>query len=167
MAATASPARPGPIRWRRIVHDGDAERIRALVAATGAFDAEEQEIAGTVVETTLAGTETYRFLLAERDGELLGYTCFDRIPLSRVSFDLYWIAVRPEDQGTGLAGELVARTASFCKGKGGTQLFAEAASRPAHAQARAFLLRAGFAEAARLADFYEPGDARIIYRLAL
>jgi ribosomal protein S18 acetylase RimI-like enzyme len=161
-----APARPG-IRWRRIVDAADPPKIRALVQATGVFTAEEVRVAGELAETTVAGTETYRFLIAERGGEILGYTCFDRIPLSKVSFDLYWIAIAPSERGTGLAHELMSRTSAFIKSKRGTQIYAETSSKDSYAAARAFYLKSGFEQAARLEDFYEPGDSKIIYRLML
>ena len=98
---------------------------------------------------------------------MLGYSCFDRIPLSKVSFELYWIAVVPAERGTGLAAELMARTVAFIKSKRGTQVYAETSSKDTHAAARAFYLKSGFAEVARFEDFYEPGDSKIIYRLML
>jgi ribosomal protein S18 acetylase RimI-like enzyme len=155
------------IRWRHIVDAADPARIRALVAATGVFSAEEIGIAGELAETTLDGSETYRFLFAERGGELLGYTCFDRIPLSTVSFDLYWIAVAPGARGTGLALLLLERTATFIRKKRGLQIFAETSSREPYAAARAFYRRAGFEEAVAFEDFYAPGDAKIVFRMKL
>jgi ribosomal protein S18 acetylase RimI-like enzyme len=155
------------IRWRHIVDAADPARIRALVASAGVFSPEEIDIAGALAETTLDKSETYRFLFAERGADLLGYTCFDRIPLSSVSFDLYWIAVRPEERGNGLARQLLERTATFIRSKRGLQLFAETSSREPYAAARAFYLKAGLEEAARFEDFYAVGDAKLVFRLKL
>lgn len=155
------------VRWRHIVDAADPARIRTLVAATGVFSPEEAGTAGELAQTTLDGSETYRFLFAERGGELLGYTCFDRIPLSAVSFDLYWIAVLPQTRGTGLSTQLMERTAAFIRKKRGLQIFAETSSREPYAAARAFYRKAGFEEAARFEDFYAVGDAKIIFRMKL
>lgn len=159
---------PELTRWRQIAEPADPERIRDLVVATGVFSAEEARVAGELATTTLAGTETYRFMFAEEPGgRLHGFTCFDRIPLSAVSFDLYWIAVAPEARGTGLALELMRRTANFARLKRGLWLFAETSSREPYAPARAFYRKAGFEEVARFEDFYAPGDAKVIFRLSL
>ena len=91
------------IRWRQIAEPADPQKISDLVAATGVFSAEEIRMAGNLATTTLDGTETYRFMFAEEPGgPLLGFTCFDRIPLTEVSFDLYWIAVAPERRRQGI-----------------------------------------------------------------
>lgn len=155
------------IRFRHVLDASDPPRIRELVSGTGVFSAEEACVAAELAETTIDGTETYRWLIAESRGALVGYTCFDRIPLTKVSFDLYWIAVAPDRRGTGLAAELIARTAKFCRSKRGIWIFAETSSRAAYAPARAFYLKSGFEEVARFADFYEPGDDKLTYRLAL
>lgn len=155
------------LRWRRIVDAADPAKIQKLIQSTGVFSAEEARVAAQLAETTVSGAETYRFLFAERGGELVGYTCFDRIPLSKVSFDLYWIAVSNSERGSGLAAELMSRTAAFIKGKRGSQVYAETSSKDPYAAARAFYLKSGFKEAARFEDFYEPGDSKIIYRLML
>ena len=154
-------------RYRHVLAASDPARIRALIKATTVFSAEEIDTAGQLAETTLDGSETYRWLLAEVGGELAGYTCFDRIPLSKVSFDLYWIAVSPTHQHTGLGRELLARTAQFIRGKRGTQLFAETSSREPYAAARAFYAKAGFEAAARFTDFYDASDDKLVFRLKL
>jgi len=158
---------PPRVKFRHVLDAADPPRIRALIEATGVFTAEEARIAAELADTTLDGSETYRWLIADADGELIGYTCFDRIPLSKVSFDLYWIAVSPAARGTGLAIELMERTAKFIRGKRGTQVFAETSSREPYAPARAFYVKAGFEEVARFEDFYDKGDAKITYRLKL
>jgi GNAT superfamily N-acetyltransferase len=154
-------------RFRHVLDAADPPRILKLVQAAGVFSAEEARVAAELAETTLSGTETYRWLIAEAEGRLVGYTCFDRVPFSRVSFDLYWIAVLPDCRGTGLAAELMRRTARFAAAKRGTQMFAETSSREPYAPARAFYERVGFEPVARFPDFYDIGDDKIVYRLKL
>lgn len=156
------------IRWRTSPAAPDITAVRALVAATGVFSPEEIETAGELVATTLDGTETYQFVFAEdAAGALLGYACFDRIPLSAVSYDLYWIAVTAAQRGRGLARELISRVADTIRSQGGLQLFAETSATPAYTPARTFYLRSRFTEAARFADFYARGDDKLVYRLAI
>jgi ribosomal protein S18 acetylase RimI-like enzyme len=153
------------LRFRHVLDAGDVPLIRALAEAAGVFTAEEVRVAAAVAETTIDGSETYRWLIAERDGVLAGYTCFDRVPFTKSAFDLYWIAVLPEEMGSGLAQELLERTIKFIRGKRGTQLFAETSSKPAHERARAFYRGAGLEEAARFPDFYDLGDDKLVFRL--
>jgi GNAT superfamily N-acetyltransferase len=155
------------IRYRDSLDARDPERIRALVESTGVFTEEEARTAAELADGTLAGTDFYRFIFAERDNELLGYTCYDRIPLSALSYDLYWIAVAPAARGSGLAHELMERTAAAVRRDGGLWVFAETSSRAPYAPARAFYLRSGFAEVAHFEDFYALGDAKVMFRRQL
>lgn len=155
------------MRWRQLTLPTDPERVEALVAATGVFTDEEVSVARELVQSTVDASEVYRFLFAERDGELVGYTCFERIPLSDLSWDLYWIAVHPSARGTGLAVDLMVRTSNIIRRRGGRFVFAETSSTDPYQRSRAFYLKAGFTEAARFADFYRDGDDKVIYRLAL
>jgi ribosomal protein S18 acetylase RimI-like enzyme len=157
----------GRLRFRHVLESGDPGRIRALIEATGVFSAEEAGVAARLAETTLDGSETYRWLLADSGEMLAGYTCFDRIELTEGSFDLYWIAVLPEHGGRGLGLDLMARTAKFIQSKRGTQIFAETSSRAPYARARRFYVKAGFEEVARFEDFYAAGDAKLTFRLKL
>ena len=166
MSSPASSTLP-KLRFRHVLDAADPARIRTLIEATGVFSAEEARTAAQLAETTLDGTETYRWLIAEQGNTLAGYTCFDRIPLSKVSFDLYWIAVLPDRRGTGLGTELMQRTARFIRSKRGTQIFAETSSREPYAPARAFYAKAGFVEVARFEDFYEAGDDKVVFRFKL
>jgi ribosomal protein S18 acetylase RimI-like enzyme len=167
MSSPPSLPRPEPIRFRRLLHEADPRRIGALVAATGVFSKEEIAMAALLAQMTLDKTEVFRWILAESDGELLGYTCYQQVPLTAVSWDLYWIAVAPAAQRAGLAQKLIALTAEACRKKSGLSLYAETSSREPYAKARAFYRKAGFVEAGVFPDFYDVGDAKVVFRLGL
>ena len=165
---SSRPPASDRIRWRQTPESNDPRRIRALIEATAVFSAEEAAVAAELAATTLDGSETYRFLFAEDGrGKLLGYACFDRVPFSTGAFDLYWIAVDARLRGSGLALDVMARAAKLIARRGGTQIFAETSSREPYAPARGFYRKAGFDEVARFEDFYDVGDAKIIFRLML
>lgn len=155
------------VSWRHQPEPADVEKVRALVREAAVFSGEEVGVAAELVETTLDGRQTYQFLFADERDALAGYTCFDRIPLSKTSFDLYWIVVTPRLAGSGLGTEMMHRTANLVRRQGGLQLFAETSSGKGYVAARHFYAKMGFEEVARLADFYDIGDAKIIYRLVL
>ena len=58
----------------------------------------------------------YHFVLAERGSTLVGYACYGPIFGTQGSFELYWIAVAPEEQRRGLGAQVYARAeAAMCK----------------------------------------------------
>ena len=151
--------------FRRDVGPGDPQRIRDLVAATGFFSAEEIEIAEGIVRETLERGESagYEFLFADADDGTAGYSCFGRIPCTLASWDLYWIAVAPSAQGSGLGRRLLQETEAIIETRGGAALYAETSGRSQYAPTRAFYQRCGYACAAVFDDFYGPGDDKCVF----
>lgn len=156
------------MKWRTNVVATDSAAVRRLVDTTGFFSQEEIDVAAELVDETLAkGKEAgYEFVFAdapEKPGTLLGYSCFGAIPATASSFDLYWIAVAPGRQRSGLGAELIRESERLAKALGGTQMFVDTAGREQYAPTRAFYERMGYRKAAVLDDFYAPGDAKVIY----
>jgi ribosomal protein S18 acetylase RimI-like enzyme len=151
--------------FRAAPSPADSRLVRELVASTGFFSDEEVAVAVELVEAylTYGADSTYLFVFAESAGALAGYACFGRIPLTQSSFDLYWIAVRPELQGIGLGRRLIERVENSVRAAGGTRLYVDTSSRPQYDATRAFYGRLGYSLAAELPDFYAPGDGKIIF----
>lgn len=143
----------------------DRPRLERLLAAISAFNPADRAVALELIDDALAkGEESdYRFLCAEEEGELAGYVCFGRIPLTEASFDLYWIAVDPAFRGRGVGRRLLSAAEEAIRSQGGAQLFAETSSLPLYESARAFYEATGFRLLARLPDFYAPGNDRLTY----
>ena len=157
----------GPSPLRPDVRPADAGAVRRLVSATEFFTSDEVGVAVELVADTLSGRDLdYRFLMAddpERPGELLGYSCFGPIPATVHSWDLYWIAVRPDRQGRGLGRRLLAASEDAAYGQGARRLYLDTSGRQGYAPTRGFYEAAGYAVAAHLPDFYGPDDAKVVY----
>jgi GNAT superfamily N-acetyltransferase len=153
------------VTYRREVRPEDREAVGRLVRATGFFSEEEAEIAEELVEERVAKGDAsgYFFLFAEAGDRLLGYACFGPIPGSTHSFDLYWIAVDPREQGRGVGRMMMAASERTMAGCGARRLYADTSSRPQYEPTRAFYLACGYREEAFLADFYTPGDGKVIF----
>lgn len=155
--------------WREEVEGADIAGIRRLVEATLFFTDEEVAIAAELAEERLANgpASGYEFCLAHASGELLGYACFGRTPGTDHSFDLYWIVVAPASQGSGIGRQILERIEPRIAGAGGRLLWVDTSDTAKYAPTRAFYLHSGFCEVARLADFYRPGDGKVIYEKKL
>jgi len=169
-SSTPCPPPPAPRRARRprirlTAGPEDPAAVRGLAEATGYFSAAETAVAEElVVERLSRGPESgYRFVFAELDGRLVGYTCYGPVPLTASSYDLYWIVVSPEFQAQGLGRTLLEETERLVRQEGGTRLYADTSGRPQYASTRAFYERVGFQREAALEDFYAPGDAKVMY----
>jgi ribosomal protein S18 acetylase RimI-like enzyme len=160
-----------PLALRDTPEPADVERVARLLEATGFFRPDEVAIGAELIEERLAEgpASGYQLLFAddaERD-RLLGYACYGPIPLTLGSWDLYWIAVAPDAQGRGLGRVLLAESESRIAAAGGANVFVDTSGRPDYAPTRAFYERCGYRVAARLADFYAPGDDKVIFQKTL
>lgn len=155
--------------WRSAVTEADIAKVRALVVATGFFTPEEEDIAAELVEERLqrGAASGYEFVLAEQDGRLAGYACFGPIAGTQSSFDLFWIAVDPGRQGSGIGRAVLAKAEDAMRAMGATRHYAETSSTKRYAPTRAFYVRAGLREVANIADFYSPGDGKVVYERVL
>jgi ribosomal protein S18 acetylase RimI-like enzyme len=157
------------VHWRYEVRATDQAAVRKLVAATGFFSPDEEDVAVELVEETLAkGSDAsgYEFVLAddsENPGQILGYACFGPIPATVSSYDLYWIAVKPGLQRAGLGRKLIRESERRAIARGATRMFVDTSGREQYTPTRAFYERMGYREEGRLRDFYAPGDDKVIY----
>lgn len=164
-ARSAARARYRPIKLRTSLHENDAALVRRMTQATGFFSQSEIEVAVELVEVARSegAASGYLFLFAETDGTSCGYTCFGSVPCTAHSFDLYWIVVDSNFQGQGIGKQLLMRTERIISKAGGRGVYAETSSRAQYRPTRSFYRHTGFAQVARLKDFYAPGDSKIIY----
>ena len=172
LARDAAPGRGvarNGLDWRSAVMADDVGRVRSLVASTGFFNAAEVEVAADLVTERLTkGIRSgYHFVLAERGASLVAFACYGPIAGTQGSFELYWIAVSPEEQKKGLGAQLYARAEAAAAKAGAKRIYADTSSSDRYADTRDFYHRMGFRESARLPDFYAPGDGKIVYVRAL
>ncbi len=102
-----------------------------------------------------------------RDPKLLGYACFGPIPLTLASWDLYWIAVDPAQQGRGLGRQLLRRAEQSSLAMGARTLWVETSGREEYLPTRGFYRSRGYSVAAHLRDFYAKGDDKVIFEKVL
>ncbi len=154
--------------WRKVLQASDAPAVGTLVRETGFFSEEEAHVAVELVDETLArgSASGYAFVFADapdEPGKLLGYACYGPIPATASSFDLYWIAVTPAQQGHGLGGRLLQEVERCAAESGASQMYLDTSGRDQYAPTRAFYLRMGYQVAATLKDFFAPGDDKFIF----
>lgn len=136
--------------------------LSALLRATPEFTAEEAEVGIEVLQEALTD-EGYLVLVAEADGEAVGYACFGLTPMTKAAFDLYWIAVSPAHKRHGLGRALADATLADVAARGGRVLRVETEGGDAYAATRAFYERLEFEVAGRIRAFYDVGRDLVVY----
>ncbi|HEY0997474.1 MAG TPA: GNAT family N-acetyltransferase [Gemmatimonadaceae bacterium] len=138
--------------------------LRELLEATELFREEEVGVALELFDDGISGRDPdYHWLAALEGDRLLGAACWGPTPATEGAWDLYWIAVHPDAQGQGIGTTLLGAAEDAVGRARGRLLVVETSGRPAYAPTRNFYRRRGYGEAARLDDFYAPGDARVTF----
>jgi ribosomal protein S18 acetylase RimI-like enzyme len=136
-------------------------QVEDIVRATGVFSEEEVGVALEVFD--LGTVQSDYELLGAFHGEcLVGYACFGPTPSTDHTYDLYWIAVHPSAQRSGVGATLMTEAERELGARRARLVIIETSSRDDYAPTRRFYEKRGYVEAARLRDFYAPGDDRLV-----
>lgn len=152
------------VSLRYAVKSSDRDVVRSIIERTSFFRSDEVDVAVELVEEHLNRgiASGYHFVFAECNGAVAGYACFGPIACTIGSFDLYWIAVDPVQQGQGVGRQLMEVVEAQVIAAGGRRIYIDTSGQLKYAPTRRFYERSGFRCAARLVDFYAPGDDRLI-----
>ena len=150
----------------RRIEAKDREAVRSLIAGTGAFKAHEVDVAMELVDVALTRPEQedyHPYVLVEPDGTVAAYACFGKNPMTKATFDLYWLATRADRMGKGYGRKIVAFVEEEVKRRGGRLLVIETSSKESYGTTREFYIKIGCTLAAQLPDYYDEGDDKLIY----
>jgi len=141
----------------------------AFMRATGFFRPDEIEVAAEVFDEALKAGPAghYQSFAAVADAAPVGWVCIGPTPCTLGTFDLYWIAVAPASQGRGVGSLLLRHAEALIHARHGRLVVIETSGQARYDATRFFYLKNGYAEAARLPDFYAPGDDKVVYLKAL
>lgn len=159
--------RLGPLRSH------DRERVAEVLVSTTAFSSDEVDVALELFDechpersegsARAVPSGDYELVGAfDANDLLMGYACFGPTPATDGTYDLYWLAVDPASQGQGVGRTLLRHVESSLAKRRARLLVVETSSRVDYAQTRTFYARSGYAEVARVRDFYATADDRII-----
>lgn len=153
------------IQLRTEVKASDLEVVKEIVTTTGFFHPEEIDIAIELAEERLSkgAASGYEFIFLEYDGKTVAYSCYGLIPLTKSSYDLYWIATHAEYRGKGLGKILLQETEKDIKARGGTGIYAETSSRALYEPTRQFYLKNEYDLKAQFEDYYDEGDDLVYF----
>lgn len=149
---------------RKLRHD-DIPALEEILVATGAFNDAEVTIALELLETVVNDPrqQDYEVAVADIGDRVAGYVLFGPVPLTEGNYDLYWIAVDPATQGSGVGRRLMKHVEDQVRQRGGRMVCLETSSQGGYQRTRKFYEQAGYIEESCIRDFYKPGDDRLTY----
>ncbi len=140
-----------------------------ILGNTPEFKPSEVVVAEEVIDGYLyhPGGAGFYILVAEVSTTVVGYICFGPTPLTDGTWDIYWEAVAREQQGQGIGSTLI-KSAEEEMGKARVRLIMiETSSTPEYEKTRRFYLGHSYEVVCRIADFYAPGDDKLILQKRL
>lgn len=146
----------------RPVRAADRAAVERLTRASGLFREDEIPVAVEVFDAAAGGDPSYTALAAEIDGRVAGWICWGPTPCTVGTWDLYWMAVDPSLQGSGVGTALIREMEHRLAGLARV-IVVETAGRADYAGTRAFYEARGYRAVATIPDFYAPGDDQVVY----
>lgn len=141
----------------------DRGRIEEITRAVGRFRDDEIVVALEVFDAAVRPIpDSYQVLGAELDSRLVGWICWGPTPCTLGTYDLYWMAVDPEMQGTGIGTGLLQEMERRLKGVA-RLIVIDTAGRSDYSGTRAFYQARGYSPVATVPDFYAPGDDQVVF----
>lgn len=142
----------------------DKSTIMDILGTIREFTAEEVAVAEELIDAYLEAPSTsgYLVFVAEVDSAVTGYVCYGPTPLTKGTWDVYWVAVDPGGQGQGVGKALMAFTEGRIRESQGRLVIVETSGRPDYAKTRRFYHSIDYNETGRIVDFYAPGDDKLI-----
>ena len=147
----------------------DRPVIADLLRRTSEFNAMDVTVAEELIDTYLMNPveSGYHIQVIEADGKTAGYVCYGEAPLTEGSWDVYWIAVAPEEQGKGLGKALLKAAEDSARAARGRLLFIETSSKPEYERTRQFYYSQHYQFICQITDYYTTGDDKVIFQKRL
>lgn len=147
----------------------DKPAIIEILRNTPEFKTAEVDIAEEVLDSYLHDPigSGYQVFVAEVGSSIAGYICYGPTPLTQGTWDIYWLAVAPKQQRHGIGNTLLRFAEDKIKETEGRLALIETSSKPEYEATRHFHRSQGYELVCRIADFYAPGDDKLVFQKRL
>jgi GNAT superfamily N-acetyltransferase len=147
----------------------DKPAILQILKNTPEFEPDEVVVAEEVIDCYLQDPigSGYHILVAKTGSSHVGYICYGNVPLTKGTWDIYWIAVDLSEQAKGLGKTLLSSAEKNIRDNQGSLILIETSSKPGYERTRCFYKSRGYEIICRIADFYAPGDDKVIFQKRL
>jgi ribosomal protein S18 acetylase RimI-like enzyme len=142
----------------------DRAAIVTILRALPEFTPDEVAIAEEVIDVYLqkSFSSGYHIFVSEVGSSVIGYVCYGPTPLTVGTWDMYWLAIDMKSQGQGMGRALMAFAEARIRENQGRLIIIETSGKPEYEKTRRFHHSQGYTIASRIADFYAPGDDKLI-----
>ena len=146
----------------------DTAAVVDLVIAAEMFSAEDAWFIEAMLADYFGGNKDEGHVcVIDDDGDLLGVAYYQPESAADRVWDLTMIAVRPDSQGQGRGASMLRRVEEDLRARNQRLLLVETSSLPQYDRTRAFYVKCGYEEEARIRDYWAAGDDKVVFRKAL
>jgi len=143
---------------------GDRNPIGEISRRSKVFTAEEEQTVFEMFDEYLQSPDSgYAFLSAKVAQQLVGFACWGSTPLTEGTYDLYWICTDPDRHQQGVGRMLFGAVETAVRSRSGRLIIIETGGTKAFLPAIRFYQRMGCEQAARIRDFYRPGEDLLMF----
>ena len=156
--------KPFTTRIRRASPE-DKEAVMTILKQIEFFRPEELKIAEEVFDDSISGGPEvdYQSFVARESHKTIGWVCFGPTPCTVGTFDIYWLAVDPENQNNGVGTSLMQYATTIIKNLKGRMITVDTSGSQRYLSTRRFYEMLGHCKEACIKVFYSVGDDKIIY----
>lgn len=146
----------------------DSAAVIELVIAAGMFSADEAWLVEGMLADYFDGNEDEGHVcVIDDEGGPLGVAYYQPKPAADRVWDLTMIAVQPALHGQGRGAAMLRRVEEDLRARGGRLLLVETSALAQYDRTRAFYVKCGYEEEARVRDYWTAGDDLVVFRKAL
>jgi ribosomal protein S18 acetylase RimI-like enzyme len=143
----------------------DKAAVINILKLSPQFELHEIEVAEEVIGDYLRDPihSGYHVFVAELETTIEGYICYGSTPLTKGTWDIYWIAVSPNSRRQGIGKQLMSFAENHIQKAQGRIIVVETSSKSTYDDTNSFYRNLGYEPVCQIADFYAPKDDKIIY----
>jgi ribosomal protein S18 acetylase RimI-like enzyme len=138
--------------------------LKAVIDATGLFPS---DMLDDMAAGYFNGEARDDYWLTVDDGEPVAVAYYGPERMTQGTWNLLLIAVRPDRQGKGVGAALLHEIELALASRGQRILLIETSGLAHFERTQAFYRKCGYGEEARIRDFYQSGEDKIVFRKAL
>ncbi|MEL7524680.1 MAG: GNAT family N-acetyltransferase [Pseudomonadota bacterium] len=143
----------------------DIPALQYIADKTGLFPS---DLLPQMMDSYLSGGDVNSlWLTCEEDSRAIGFCYAVEETFAAGTWNMLALAVAPERQGNGAGKAIVAALEKQLRGASNRVIIVDTSGTESFAGARSFYTRCGYAEEARIRDYWGPGDDKIVFWKAL
>ncbi|MEZ4398780.1 MAG: GNAT family N-acetyltransferase [Kofleriaceae bacterium] len=147
----------------------DAGFVSAIGVAAGMFTPEETDVTDAMMAAYFAGHQDAGHLcvIDAPAGERVAMAYLEPVRATEGTYELLMIAVTPAHQGAGRGAALLKHLEGWLAQQGQRLLLVQTSGEDDFARTRNFYLANGYRQCAKVADYYAPGVAMVMFRKSI